>query len=52
MKLEKAKRLGEKFLKKIQPFCKRSSIAGSTRRKEEEVNDVDLVCSVEDREGS
>jgi DNA polymerase (family 10) len=43
MILGKAQRLAEQLVKELLPHCKRVEIAGSIRRKKDEVNDIDLV---------
>ena len=43
MKLEDAEELAGEIVEHIHPFCERVEIAGSIRRKQSEVRDIDLV---------
>lgn len=43
MNLIPARKIAEKILLEIRPFCVRAEIAGSIRRGREHVNDIDLV---------
>lgn len=43
MKLEQAEQLARKIDGELSPFCARSEIAGSIRRRRHEVSDIDLV---------
>jgi DNA polymerase/3'-5' exonuclease PolX len=44
MKLEIAKQIADKVLLQLQPHCERIAIAGSIRRKKEEVKDIEIVA--------
>jgi len=44
MKLTKAERIAKKYLDLLAPFCERIEIAGSVRRKKQEVKDIEIVC--------
>lgn len=48
MKLEEAKRLAERFVSEIAPFCETIRIVGSIRRRKNEIRDIDLVLIVSD----
>jgi len=43
MKLFEGQRVATKLLEFLRPFCERTEVAGSIRRKKHEVHDVDLV---------
>jgi len=44
MKLIKAIEIAERIVAQLQPFCERIDIAGSIRRKKEDVGDIEIVC--------
>lgn len=44
MKLEQAKQIADKYVNILKPYCQRIAIAGSIRRKKEEVKDIEIVC--------
>jgi len=44
IKLQKAKTLAKEIIEDIQPYCKKIKIAGSIRRKNNEVGDIELVA--------
>jgi len=44
MKLEEAKKIAEKYLNLLKPYCLRAEIAGSIRREKPEVKDIEIVC--------
>ena len=48
MKLEKAKKIADKYLELLKPYCQRIKIAGSIRREVPEVKDIELVCVPKD----
>jgi len=48
MKLEEARKIAEKYLDLLEPFCRRIQIAGSIRREKPEVHDIELVCIPKD----
>ncbi len=43
MQLENAKQIGEEVLEKLKPHIYRGDLAGSIRRKKQEVKDIDIV---------
>jgi DNA polymerase/3'-5' exonuclease PolX len=43
MKLEEAKKIAEKYLDLLKPYCWRIEIAGSIRREKPEVKDIEIV---------
>lgn len=51
MELSIAQSIADNVLKSISPFCHRSEIAGSIRRKKSEVKDIEIVARVNDWEG-
>ena len=48
MKNENAKRIAEKYLNILKPYCTRIEIAGSIRREKPEVGDIELIAIVKD----
>lgn len=44
MKLQQAKLIAQKWIAMLEPVCERAKIAGSTRREEPEVGDIEIVC--------
>jgi len=44
MKNENAKRIAEKYLNILKPYCTRIEIAGSIRREKPEVKDIEIVA--------
>lgn len=44
MKLEEAKKIADKYLNILKPFCSRIEIAGSIRREKLEVKDIEIVA--------
>ena len=51
MKLDLALKLAERIVTEITPYCDKVVIAGSIRRKREEVGDIDIVVEPRDRAG-
>jgi DNA polymerase/3'-5' exonuclease PolX len=43
MKLQEAKKIAEKYLNLLSPYCSRFAIAGSVRREKPEVHDIEIV---------
>jgi len=43
MKLEDARKIANNFISEIKEFCEKIDIAGSIRRQNSEVNDIDIV---------
>lgn len=43
MELERAKRIAEKVLERVSPYCSKIEVAGSVRRGKPQVNDIDFV---------
>ena len=43
MKLEEIRPIAEKYMNKLEPYCKRIEIAGSIRREKVECRDIELV---------
>jgi DNA polymerase/3'-5' exonuclease PolX len=44
MKLEEAKKIADRVVEEIKPFCDKIEIAGSIRRQKEDVGDIEIVC--------
>ncbi len=44
MELKRAKAIAEKLVEKLDPYCERIEIAGSIRRGEPEVGDIEIVA--------
>lgn len=44
MELSKASEIANKYKTILSPFCERIEIAGSIRRKQPDVNDIEIVC--------
>jgi DNA polymerase/3'-5' exonuclease PolX len=44
MKYDQAKQIADKVMRSLEPFCDRIAIAGSLRRKKDEVGDIEIVC--------
>ncbi len=44
MKYEDAKKIADKYVNILKPYCSRISVAGSIRRKKPEVKDLEIVC--------
>jgi len=44
MQLEEAKKIADKYIEILYPYCSRIEIAGSIRRKKSEVKDIEIVC--------
>jgi len=51
MRREMARRIAEKYLNILKPFCQRIEIAGSIRREKPEVGDIEIVCIPQDLTG-
>lgn len=43
MELEHAKKIAEKVLERVSPYCSKIEVAGSVRRGKPQVNDIDFV---------
>lgn len=43
MELERAKKIAEKVLERVSPYCSKIEVAGSVRRGKPQVNDIDFV---------
>lgn len=43
MELEKAQKMAEAVIKRLEPYCQRIEVAGSIRRHKPTVNDIDIV---------
>jgi len=43
MELEKAQKIAEGIVARLEPYCQRIEVAGSIRRQKDWVNDIDLV---------
>ena len=41
--LERADRIAESIIKRLNPYCERIQVAGSVRRRKPQVNDIDFV---------
>jgi DNA polymerase/3'-5' exonuclease PolX len=44
MELEEAKKIADKYVKILKPYCLRIEIAGSIRREKSEVKDIEIVA--------
>ncbi|MEM4325979.1 MAG: hypothetical protein QXU40_01635 [Candidatus Pacearchaeota archaeon] len=49
-KKKNLKKLAERIVKRLSPFCKKIEIAGSIRRKKKNPRDIDIVLIPKDRE--
>lgn len=43
MKLEKAKKIADQLVEKLTPYCSKTKVAGSIRRRKPQVRDIDMV---------
>jgi len=51
MQLEEAKKIAEKYVDLLKPFCYRVEIAGSIRREKPEIKDIEIVVIPKDLAG-
>lgn len=51
MQLQKAQKLADKIVEALAPYCLKIEVAGSIRRRKENVNDIDLVVVPSDLGG-
>ena len=47
MTIQEAKKIAEKYLYLLEPYCSRIEIAGSIRREKPQVKDIEIVCIVD-----
>ena len=48
MKIDEAKKIADKYVEILKPYCLRIEIAGSIRREKPEVGDIELIAIVKD----